>query len=167
MTWLRQRATSDWITLPSHIYIKCLRTFPCSGWPYGCIPRPSKPGRWVELAKPEYQLGTNQTTMTWLRPRATSDWITLPSNVYIKCLSMFTCSGWSYGCISMPSKPWRWIEFAEPGQQLGTNHTNMTWLRPRTTSDWITLPSHTYIKCLSTFPCSGWPYGCISSLSKP
>ena len=31
---------------------------------------------------------------------------------------------------------------------IGTNNTTMTWLRPKTiTSDWITLPSHIYIKC--------------------
>ena len=36
----------------------------------------------------------------------------------------------------------------------------MTWVRPRTHSDWIKLPSYIYIKFLSTFRCSGWPYGC-------
>jgi hypothetical protein len=89
--------------------------------------------------------------MTWVRPRTPSDWISLPSYIYIKYLSTFGCSGWPYECILSPSKPWRWVELAESGQQLGTNLTTMTWVRPRTPSDWITLPSYIYIKYLSTF----------------
>ncbi len=49
MTWVRKRTPSDWITLPSYIYIKYLSTFGCSGWPYGFLLSPSKPWRWVDL----------------------------------------------------------------------------------------------------------------------
>ncbi len=43
--------------------------------------------------------------------------------------------------------PWMWAELAESGSQLGAKHTTttMTWQRPGTTSDWITLPSYIYI----------------------
>ena len=67
---------------------------------------------WVqaEIAESGYQLGTNYTTttMTWMRPGTSSDWITVPYYIYMKCLSTFWCSGWSYGCILTSSKPWAW-----------------------------------------------------------
>jgi hypothetical protein len=34
--------TFEWIILPSSIYIKCLRTSWCNGWPYGCFFTSSK-----------------------------------------------------------------------------------------------------------------------------
>ena len=87
------------------------------------------------------------TTMTWLRPRITSDWIKIPSYIYIKCLSTFQCRGRSYGCILTPSKSLRCTELAKSGSQLGTKHTTttMTWLWPRTTLDWTTLPSYVHV----------------------
>ena len=54
-----------------------------------------------------------------------------------------------------------WVELADFGKTLGTNHTSMTWLSPRATPDWIKLSSYVYIKCLSTFPCCGLTYECI------
>ena len=42
-----------------YIYMKCLSTFQCSGWLYGCILTPSTPWRWTELAESGSQLGTN------------------------------------------------------------------------------------------------------------
>ena len=79
------------------IYIKCICTFWCSGWSYGCILTSSKPWRWTALAKSGSQLGTKHTTTTttWLWPRTTTDWITLLSYMYIKYLSIFQCSRWS------------------------------------------------------------------------
>ena len=84
MAWLLPGATSDWITHPSYIYIKCLSTFQYSGW---CCA--SKPYVWSEMAEYDSQLGTklNNTTMTWMRTGTISDWITLPSYIYISCLS--------------------------------------------------------------------------------
>jgi hypothetical protein len=105
-------------TLYIHIY--CLFTFQCSEWSYGCNLTSSKPWRWTELAESDSQLGTKHTTttMTWLLPRTTSDWITLPSYIYIKCLSTLQWSGWSYVCILTSSEPWRWVE---PGWIWVTN----------------------------------------------
>jgi hypothetical protein len=112
--------------------------------------------------------------MTWLRPGVTSNWITItiPSYIYVKCMSTFWCCKWPYGCILTVSKPWVWSEMAESGSHLGSIHTtttNMTWLRPGVTSDWITItiPSYIYVKCLSSFWCCKWPYGCIITVSKP
>ncbi len=48
--------------------------------------------------------------MTWVRPRTPSDWIKLPSYIYIKYLSTFRCSGWPYGFLLSPSKPWMWVD---------------------------------------------------------
>ena len=109
------------------------------------------------------------TTMTWLRPRNTSDWIKLPSYISIMCLSTLRCSGWSYEWILTSSMPWAWAELAESCLQLGTKHTTtpMTWLSAGPTSDWITLPSYTSMKCLSTLWCSEWSYGWILTSSKP
>jgi hypothetical protein len=119
-----QESHSDWIKLPYYIYIKCLSTFWCIGWSYGCILTLSKPWRWTELAESGSQLGTKHTTTTttWLWPRTTSDWITLPSYIYIKCSSTFQCSWWLYWYIITSSKPWRWTELAESGKTYHYNY---------------------------------------------
>ena len=140
--WLRLGTTSEWITLPFHIYINCFSTFEHSR--LSSLLHKTMEVGWATV--PEKQLGTIHTTMTWLRPRTTQEWITLPSYIYIKFLFTFQCSESSYGCILTSSKPWRWTELAESGSQLDTKYTTttMTWLWPRTTSDWITLPSYIY-----------------------
>ena len=124
---------------------------------------------WAEIAKSGLHLGTKHTTttMAWLRPRTTSDLITLPSYIYVKCSSIFQSSGWSYGCIFTSSKPCAWAEVAESDSELGTNHTTMTWLRPGSCSDWITLPHYTYI-VFKHLPMQ-WMvlYRCILTSSKP
>ena len=63
---------------------------------------------------------------------------TLPSYIYIKCLSTFWCSGWS----SLLHKTMEvWAELlAQSESQTCKFHTTMMWLRPGTTSEWITLP---------------------------
>jgi hypothetical protein len=92
--------------------------------------------------------------MTWLRPGTTWELITLTSYVYIKCFSTFWCSGWS----SLLHKTMEvWAELpAQSESQTCKFHTTMTWLRPGTTLEWITLPLYIYINCLSTFQCSRW-----------
>ena len=64
---------------------------------------------------PYLPLGTNLTTMSRKRPGTTADWIKLLSYIFIKWLSTFWCSGWPYGCILTSSKPWRYVDLAEPG----------------------------------------------------
>ena len=71
---------------------------------------------------------------------------------------------WMYPyCIATREVGW----WAHSGQLMGTNHTTTTWVRLGSTSDWIKLPFHKYIKCLSSFQCNEWTYGCILTVSQP
>ena len=114
-------------------------------------------------------MGTNHTTMTYLRPGTTSDWITLPSYmsyVYKMCknLPIQWIVVWMYPY--SPSTPWRWVDLAEPGHQLGTNHISWHgWGQEPLRLDYI----HYLCICkvFEHFWCSGWSYGCAPSPSMP
>ena len=132
-------------------------------WMYTyCIPT-SQVG-W--LANSGQLMGTKHSTTTCLRLGYTSDWSTFPLYIYkvLKPLPVQWIDILMYPyCI--PTREVGWL--ANSGQQIGTEHTTTTWLRPGSTSEWITFPFHIYIKCLSPFQCNGWTYGCILTVSKP
>ncbi len=44
------------------------------------------------------RLSRNDVVVSWLRMWATTDCISHPYWMYIKCLSNFICCGWAYGC---------------------------------------------------------------------
>ena len=87
-TWLRLVSTSDLITLSFYIYI-LFKPLPMQWmfiWMYPYCIKTIEVGR---VANSGQQMSTNHTTTTCLRLGSTSDWITLPFSIYIKCLSPF------------------------------------------------------------------------------
>ena len=112
-------AQTNLVCIWSITYINCLRAFWCNGWSYGCILSSSKPQRWAELAKPDWQLDTNHImTMTWLSPETISEWITLPSHIYIKCSSTSDAVGSHMDASLLEDKGW--------GQGQGTKKKKRT-----------------------------------------
>ena len=96
-------------------------------------------------------LGTNHTIRLWLGDPFHFIHISGQLHTYKKCLAYFM----PWMVISMPPTQY------EKGQGSAVCHiwvltTWYCWLWPRTTLEWLRLPSYTYIKCLNTFWFSGW-----------
>ncbi len=140
-TWLSLGSISDWITFPFYIY-KVFKPLPAPWmdmlmYPY-CIP--TREVGW--LANSWQLMGTNHTTTAWLRLGSTSDWSTFPLYKVFNPFLVQWMGIWMYPyCI--PTREVGWL--ANSGQLIGTKHTITTWLRPGSTSDWITFPFYIYI----------------------
>ncbi len=96
------------------------------------------------------------------RPGTTAYWIKLLYYIFIKWFSTFGCSKWPYGCILMAIKLMEvgWAGSIRLRSGYKSYHT-MSRERQGTPSDLITHLSYIYKNYLSTFRCSGWPFGCI------
>ena len=79
-------------------------------------------------------------------------------NLYMQWMCIWMCLQHVYGCSCRPS-------FGNFVRNLGYSQTisdgEMRWLRLYTQPIFISHQCYTYIRCLTTFICSGCAYGCV------
>jgi len=117
---------------------------------------------------PRWCKSTNNVTTLWLRLYSLSNCILLHSVTFISWLSTFSCGRWAYGWRLTPLSPQAIYQTGFPDwRQLAETHLGDVSVPTMPLHGWgcktLQAASHISIiicKCLSTFSCGGWAYGC-------
>ena len=166
---------------PSHIHLihtRCLSNFCCYGLPCGCsstvlppqaqgFPRFERSG-W----NPSRCRWANNATMIWLSLCKLSNCIPhLCHRVHIQgvwATSIVVDGHMDAHSHCFPHKHFLRLGRGgwnhDPVTWMCANDANTLWLRLYNLSNCIPLPCHTYKRCLSTFYCGRWIYGCTLTL---
>jgi hypothetical protein len=145
------------------IYIKCLSTIICCGWAYGCTLTLLYLWRWgPNIVKLGYR-EPNEVVVSWLRLQTPTDCILHKYWRYIWHLSTFICCEWAYGCtltqVYLVEVDIKFSEIGLWGAQVMAQAARHQWLHPASILD-----TSKFVKCLSTFICCEWAYGCTLTL---
>ena len=128
--WCCKPMLTDCIPHPYQMYLKCLSTFICCEWVYGCNLRLLfyRCGP-INLF---WKIGVRlKQMMSWQRLGTPVDCIPLPYQVCMKCLSTLIWCGWAYGSSIKLWYPWRYGQrnlFLLYWGKVEPNDIAMSWL---------------------------------------